>query len=154
VDPDFIVPDRARMSIAALNLSFTVRDHYNAVGFSQHPHVSWGPVAGHSGVLMTPKETTMAKYVFLVNWTTEGVTSAKDTINRARRAQQGAQSLGGSLELLWTIGRYDLVGLGDFPDDETAAVFSLQVGMQGASRTETLRAFTADEVEGMVSRLG
>lgn len=96
----------------------------------------------------------MARYVFLINWTSQGVTDVMKTTERAKHAQQLATSLGGSLDILWTIGRYDLIGLGDFADDETATVFALQVAKQGAVRTETLRAFTAEEVGGMLAKIG
>ncbi len=39
--------------------------------------------------------------------------------------------------LLWTMGRYDLVGGMEAPDEETAAEVGLRVGMQGAVHTET-----------------
>ena len=62
----------------------------------------------------------MPQYVTLYNWTDKGATSVKDTVNRYQAAKQLAESVGGKLETtLWTIGPYDLVGLAEFPDDET-----------------------------------
>jgi uncharacterized protein with GYD domain len=64
------------------------------------------------------------------------------------------QKHGGQMDvLLWTQGRYDLVGIMDLPDDETFAAVGLQVSMMGAVRTESLRAFTADEMSGLLQRL-
>lgn len=95
----------------------------------------------------------MAKYAFLINWTSQGVQNVQETTQRGKQAQQLATKIGGSLDLLWTIGRYDLVCTGEFPDDEAATVFALQVGKLGAVRTETLRGFSADEMDAMLAKL-
>ena len=97
----------------------------------------------------------MAKYVILVNWTEKGIADAKQTTQRADKVRQMAQELGGKVDLLlWTLGRYDIVGIADMPDDETAALMGLRIGALGSVRTETLRAFTSDEIGGIVGRLG
>jgi uncharacterized protein with GYD domain len=97
----------------------------------------------------------MAKYVVLVTWTEQGAKAAADTVQRAERVGQLAEQLGGRMELLlWTMGRYDLVGVMDMPSNEAFAALALQVGMTGATRTESLRAFTADEVAGILQQVG
>jgi uncharacterized protein with GYD domain len=95
----------------------------------------------------------MPKYVVLVNWTDQGIKAVKDTVQRAEQVGQLVQKHGGQMELFWTQGRYDLVGIMDLPDDETFAAVSLQIGMIGAVRTESLRAFTADEMSAVLQRL-
>ena len=96
----------------------------------------------------------MPKYVVLVNWTEQGAKAARETVQRAERVGQLAEQLGGRMELLlWTLGRYDLVGVIDMPSDEAFAALGLQVGMTGATRTESLRAFTAEEVTGILQQL-
>src|SRR3954466_14486854 len=96
------------------------------------------------------KEQTMAKYVVLVNWTEKGVAEAKSTTDRADKVRKLAEDLGGKEELLlWTLGRYDIVGVFDFKDDETAALAGLKISALGTVRTETLRAFTASEISGI-----
>ena len=96
----------------------------------------------------------MAKFVVLINWTEKGVAEAKDTTARAKKAQEMAKSLGGTLEVLyWTLGQYDIVGVGDFPDDESAALFGLKVGGLGTVRSQTMRAFTASEMDGILGKL-
>ena len=42
----------------------------------------------------------MAKYVILLNWTDQGIKTAKDTVQRADQARQLAESLGGHVDLL------------------------------------------------------
>lgn len=97
----------------------------------------------------------MAKYVMLINWTEKGITDAKGTVERAERARQVAERLGGSMDLiLWTLGRYDIVAVFDLPSDEVAAQLGLQVGGVGAIRTETLRGFTTDEIGQILGQLG
>ena len=89
----------------------------------------------------------MAKYVALVNWTDQGVRNAKDTVKRFEQARDAFQQKGVSFDsVFWTLGRYDMVAILDAPDDETIAATLLQLGAAGNVSTETLRAFSADEM--------
>ena len=97
----------------------------------------------------------MAKYVVLVNWTDQGIRNVKETTQRADHVRQLVEQMGGRLDtLLWTQGRYDLVGVMEVPDDETVAAIGLRIGAQGAVRTETLRAFDAEEMGRVLGKLG
>jgi uncharacterized protein with GYD domain len=49
--------------------------------------------------------------------------------------------------MYWTLGQYDQVCVFEAPDDETAAAVLLAADMLGNIRTQTLRAFTAPEME-------
>jgi len=51
------------------------------------------------------------------------------------------------------MGQYDLVIIGEAPDDETVAKLSLAMGARGSIRTETLRAFTEDEYRKIIAAL-
>jgi uncharacterized protein with GYD domain len=96
----------------------------------------------------------MPKYVILVNWTEQGAQSVTDTVQRAEQVQQMVAQMGGRMDtLLWTQGRYDLVGIMEAPDEETAAAVGLRVGMKGAVRTETLRAFDAGEIGRILTKV-
>ena len=55
--------------------------------------------------------------------------------------------------LYWTQGQHDLVGIIDAPDEETAAAVGLRAGMAGAVRTETLRAFDAEEMSRILAKV-
>jgi uncharacterized protein with GYD domain len=92
----------------------------------------------------------MAKYVSLINWTDQGVRNAAETVQRAEDAQKLAANMGGSIEVLWTMGQYDIVGIAEFPDDETAAKFMTQVSAAGNIRTQTMRAFEAADLQRMM----
>jgi len=66
-----------------------------------------------------------------------------------------AESMGGRVrESLYTVGEYDIVVVTEFPDDETATAALLRVGSLGNIRTNTMRAFSADEMGGIISRTG
>jgi uncharacterized protein with GYD domain len=55
-------------------------------------------------------------------------------------------------EIYWTVGPYDLVGIVEAPDDETATAALLSVAGQGNIRTTTLRAFSASEMRRMIEK--
>jgi uncharacterized protein with GYD domain len=89
----------------------------------------------------------MPTYISLINWTDQGIRSAKDTLDRASAAAAAAESMGGKLkDIYWTVGSYDIVTVAEFPDDATGTAFLLALGSQGNVRTTTLRAFDRDEV--------
>ncbi len=96
----------------------------------------------------------MPKYVTLVKWTEQRASNVKDTVTRTEQVQDLAQQMGGQMEtVLWTQGAYDLVGIFDFPDDESFAAFSLSVGCRRAVRTESLRGFTKEEMQRVLQKL-
>ena len=97
----------------------------------------------------------MANYVVLINWTERGVSEAKDTVKRSENVRQLAQQMGGDMSTIyWTLGRYDAIAVLEAPDDETASAIALRAAGNGAVRTETLRAFTADEMSGILGKIG
>jgi uncharacterized protein with GYD domain len=97
----------------------------------------------------------MTTYVSLINWTEQGIKNFRDTTRRAQDFTKLVESSGGTVrELLWTVGEYDIVSIADFPDDETAVAALLQVGAAGSVRSNTLRAFSADEMAGIIRRTG
>ena len=97
----------------------------------------------------------MPKYVILVDWTEEGARRVTETTQRAQQVTQMIAQMGGRVEALyWTQGRHDLVGIIDAPDEETAAAVGLRAGMAGAVRTETMRAFDAEEMERILVKVG
>jgi uncharacterized protein with GYD domain len=97
----------------------------------------------------------MPTYVSLIHWTDQGIKNYKDSTSRAGDFTKLAESAGGRIrELLWTVGEYDLVTVVDFPDDETATATLLQVGALGNVRSNTLRAFNAEEMEAIAARAG
>jgi uncharacterized protein with GYD domain len=97
----------------------------------------------------------MSTYVSLVHWTDQGIKNYKDTIERLEAFAKLAESMGGRVrESLYTVGECDIVIVTEFPDDESATAALLRVGSLGNVRTNTMRAFTADEMGGIISRTG
>jgi uncharacterized protein with GYD domain len=97
----------------------------------------------------------MPTYVSLIHWTVQGIKNYKDTMRRLEDFTKLAESMGGRVrEALYTVGEYDIVVVTEFPDDETATAGLLRVGSLGNIRTNTMRAFTADEMGGIISRTG
>ncbi len=97
----------------------------------------------------------MPRYVVLINWTDQGVRQARDTLQRNEQVRQLIEGAGGRMHaFFWTQGRYDAVGIGEAPDDETMAALLLRIAGQGNVRTETLRAFDAEEMGRILGKLG
>ena len=95
----------------------------------------------------------MPTYVSLINWTEKGVANFKSTVDRAEAGQALAGTFGGALkEIYWTLGSYDIVAISEAPDDESATAFALALASQGNVRTTTMRAFSADEMKGIIAK--
>jgi uncharacterized protein with GYD domain len=87
-------------------------------------------------------------YVVLGKFTDQGIRGAREGPQRQQATRERAERLGGRvLSTYVTQGHYDLVLTVEFPDDPSAAAFLLETGEQGNVRTETLRAFTPEEME-------
>ena len=90
----------------------------------------------------------MSSYIWLVNWTDQGIRNVKETTNRAKGFKEMAEKMGVNVkEILWTMGRYDLVLVLDAPNDETISRLALGLGMGGNAKTETLKAFSAQAMD-------
>ena len=95
----------------------------------------------------------MPSYVTLINWTDQGVKNFKDSVDRYEAAQEALGKAGVSFrDIYWTVGPYDLVGIVEAPDDETATAALLSIAGQGNIRTTTLRAFNAGEMRGVIEK--
>ncbi len=97
----------------------------------------------------------MATFVSLVNWTDKGIAAFKESPGRAARVAELASKHGGRMvNLYWTVGPYDLVGVFDMPDAESLTAMALEIGAVGSVRTTTLRAFNEDEFKQIVAKTG
>jgi uncharacterized protein with GYD domain len=97
---------------------------------------------------------TMARYISLLNWTDQGVRNAKETVKRAQAARKAAESAGAKLvDTYWTVGQYDLILVLEAPDDETVTRVFLGLGIAGNVRTNTMRAFSEQEMTGILQKL-
>jgi uncharacterized protein with GYD domain len=97
----------------------------------------------------------MATYIALSNFTDQGIRSVKDTTKRADAVKDAAKKFGANMtQIYWTLGHYDLVAIIEAPDDKSATAFTLAIGAAGNIRTETLRAFTKEEMNGILGKMG
>ena len=63
----------------------------------------------------------MITYVALVNFTDQGIRTAKDTMKRADAFKDMAKKFGVTVrEFFWTYGRYDMVAINEAPDEDLA----------------------------------
>ncbi len=96
----------------------------------------------------------MSAYIILANFTEQGIKNIKETVSRARAADKTAHALGGRfIGVWWTLGQYDLIAVIEAPDDATATRLLLGVAMQGNVRTLTMRAFSEDEMQGILDAM-
>jgi len=96
----------------------------------------------------------MPTYISLVQFTEKGIQAAKQTTVRVADWAAKVQSMGvGIKQMYWTLGEYDQVCVFDAPDDETAASVLLAADMLGNIRTQTMRAFTASEMDKILAKV-
>ncbi len=96
----------------------------------------------------------MPTFISLFQWTEQGIHDVKNTGKRAADFRSSIQAAGGSVKnIYWTMGRYDGVIVFDAPDDATASAVMMGGCAKGNVRTETLRAFTEDEIEGVLDKI-
>jgi uncharacterized protein with GYD domain len=97
----------------------------------------------------------MATYVVLIDWTEKGAGGFRDSVDRYDAAQARFEGMGVRFrDAYWTLGGHDIVAILDAPDDETLAAALLTLASAGNVRTTTLRAFSADEMRGVIAKTG
>jgi uncharacterized protein with GYD domain len=96
----------------------------------------------------------MPTYIGLFKWTAQGIQNVKNTVTRVGEVRAAAEKAGGRVvEAWWTQGPYDLVAATEWPDDESASAFMLSIAMTGNVRSETMRAYTAEEMQRILQKL-
>ena len=96
----------------------------------------------------------MATFFVLARFTDQGIRNVKDTITRAEAFRDMAKKSGVTVkDVYWALGQYDIVAICEAPDDEAATALSLSVCSRGNIRSETLRAFSFDEMTKIIDRM-
>ena len=96
----------------------------------------------------------MVTYIVLTTFTDQGIRNAKDTTNRADAVRELAKKFGVTAkEFFWTLGSYDVVAIFEAPDDSSMTALGLAIGAQGNVRTQTLRAFSREEMNRVLAKL-
>lgn len=95
----------------------------------------------------------MATYILLGNFTDQGIRNVKDTTKRADAVREGAKKFGVTMkDIHWTMGQYDMVVTLEAPDDAAVSAYALAVGAGGNIRGQTLRAYSKDEMNAILSK--
>jgi uncharacterized protein with GYD domain len=97
----------------------------------------------------------MATFIMLGHFSDQGIRSVKDTTKRIEIVKAAAKKLGITVkDVYWTLGQYDTVLIAEAPDEATMTAFGLTVGAHGNVRTQTLRAFSAEEMGRIIGKMG
>jgi uncharacterized protein with GYD domain len=92
----------------------------------------------------------MAKYLLQVNYTLDGIkgVAAKGGSAREKAARDAVESVGGSIDSFYfAFGDTDVVVVGDFPDNVSAAALALAVSAGGGATVRTTVLLTSKEVD-------
>jgi uncharacterized protein with GYD domain len=96
----------------------------------------------------------MPTYIILGNFTDQGIRNVRDTTKRAEALREMGRKSGVTVkEVYWTLGQYDILTILEAPNDEAVTALGLSVGALGNVRTQTLRAFSADEMGRLIGKL-
>ncbi len=93
----------------------------------------------------------MPVYITLIKWTDQGRTKVDSLPERVQEVEKRLTEHGATTIGNWvTMGQYDQVAVNEAPDDETAGKLALMIAGRGNAKTETIRAFSMDEVRKML----
>ena len=96
----------------------------------------------------------MITYVVLMNFTDQGIRNAKDTLKRADAFKEMAKKFGVTVrEMFWTQGLHDIVVITEAPDEASGTALNMSLCALGNVRTQTLRAFSADEMKQVIAKM-
>jgi uncharacterized protein with GYD domain len=125
-----------------------------AVCFADDPQMGTSNVNESKSKPTSGTEKARPTYISLVKFTDKGVQGAKQTTQRVAAWAAKVQSMGVTIkQMYWTLGEYDQVCVFEAPDDETAASVLLAADMLGNIRTQTMRAFTAAEMDKILAKI-
>jgi uncharacterized protein with GYD domain len=92
----------------------------------------------------------MAKYLWQVSYTTEGVKGVLKEGGTSRRSlvEQLVKEVGGNVEAFYfAFGEDDVYVIAELPNDATASAISLTVGASGAAHVKTVKLLSPEEID-------
>jgi uncharacterized protein with GYD domain len=93
-------------------------------------------------------------YVILVKYTPAGAGEINTTLSRTENFRTNCESHGGKfIAQYWTTGQYDEVRIVELPNDETLAEIMFYVQRRGSVTMESMRAFTEEDMKGIMANL-
>jgi uncharacterized protein with GYD domain len=125
-----------------------------ALCFADDPQLNTSKLDESKSKLTAGTDKINPTYISLVQFTDKGIQNAKQTTQRVAAWAAKVQSMGVTIkQMYWTLGQYDQVCIFQSPDDETAASVLLAADMLGNIRTQTMRAFTAAEMDKILAKV-
>ena len=122
--------------------------------FADDPQMSTSKPNESKSKVTPGTEKVKPTYISLVKFTDKGIQGAKQTTQRVAAWAAKVQSMGVTIkQMYWTLGQYDQVCIFEAPDDETAASVLLAADMLGNIRSQTMRAFTASEMDKILAKV-
>jgi uncharacterized protein with GYD domain len=101
------------------------------------------------------KEDDMPTYIILGNWTDQGIRNVKETPKRENAFRELCEKFETRVkDVHRTMGRYDVVATVEAPNDVALSAILYSLGSWGTIRTETLRAFTRQETDQALAKMG
>lgn len=95
----------------------------------------------------------MATFIILFHFTDQGIRNVKGSPDRADAFKAMAGKLGVTVkDFYWTVGHYDAIAIVEGPDEAVTTAL-LSIGSVGNVRTETLRAFSAEEISRIITNI-
>ena len=95
----------------------------------------------------------MATYLSKISFTEQGIENIGKTTARAKEFESAASQLGATIHhTFWTLGEDDGLIIFDVADDSAATALMLKLSVQGNVHTSTARAFTAAEMDAILSK--
>ncbi len=96
----------------------------------------------------------MPTYIVLLNYTDQGIRNIKQSSDRRKSAIATAENLGIKVkETYLTMGPYDMVLVADASNDEAITTWALTVGSLGNVRSQTMRAYPANEMDTILAKV-
>ncbi len=96
----------------------------------------------------------MTTYVTLASFTDQGIRNVKESPDRLEAFKAMAEKLGIAIKSVhYTAGAYDIVTVVEGPDDEVLTSALLKLNSLGNVRTQTMRAFSLEEMKAIIGRM-
>jgi uncharacterized protein with GYD domain len=96
----------------------------------------------------------MPTYVVLYKFTDQGLRDIKGTVQRVDETRADNERRGFKVQgPYWTEGRYDMVAIVEAPDEQSMLAGLFNVCGAGNVRSETLRAYSADEMGKVLQKM-
>jgi uncharacterized protein with GYD domain len=96
----------------------------------------------------------MVTYIGLLSFTEKGIQGVKQSTQRAAAAKEVGKRMGVNMrDIWWTLGQHDIVCVLEAADEASITAFNLAIAGQGNVRSQSLRAFSAAEMDQVLAKL-